>query len=612
MKDNIKIQANLTAEKKGMLRRNFHNPLFHAIHKQLNDIFLEDSNNETFIFERLYVENSTVPRLIEATMSKSDNTGLVYLLLGKKGQGKTRALRDYYHQIQKGSTKNIVLYFDLKNFKSNRQFIDNLHTQLLVLIFESIKNDPSIPTVVREHLTITDKIREIDPNYFNMNDSALHQRILDHKDEAIQYLFQWLKREFYNLCFVFDNVDDFPKTAIIRLVDKCRDLRDNYNVKCLVALREYWNPASLGIIDQHIPSLNLDVPNIFEITIKRLRELDVKKNTKTFRVHSGSKTFDIGQSQLISIFEDICRTFTDRKDLHDDLLKLSNDNVREYLKNIYYFFHSPYLFSKPNFNSALIQIIKKYDRFLNVGKIRNFKFHDFIECFMGIHYLCYDDESRLFNLYYHEYSYQDGISYKNTLIYSRIIQIANIDGSYFSIDIILNQLLEIGYNDINENKDAIQKLLNADLLESKDGVDISDIRELKLSTKGIFYIKNILTEYSYYVFISDAVPMPEQFQVDIIQKFGSEIIPIQRGQLWLKHQSVNKFLDFLKLNEDNEKDACQPDKYPLLERVRGNYLSNISTKIKQQIARMDATESNFTDRIERIETLENESINLGD
>lgn len=46
--------------------------------------------------------------------------------------------------------------------------------------------------------------------------------------------------------------------------------------------------------------------------------------------------------------------------------------------------------------------------------------------------------------------------------------------------------------------------------------------------------------------------MPENYLIDIRQKFGSEAIPLSRGDLSLKIDSVRYFLNFLELEEDEE------------------------------------------------------------
>jgi len=583
---------NLTDSTKGALRRVFHNPLFNVTVNQWDDVLLETSKDPDFFWKKLYVPSPSADALLQnisRDMPRS-SSGLLYLLLGRKGQGKTVALLDLYARLSQrpDAPGRLALYFDLKNKKSDDGFHKNLHDDLIEMIFEKVKTDPKVPREIAAHITDPPAIRELDANYRGLTDPMLHQRVLDHKVEAARYLLGWLSRNGQEIFLIFDNVDDFPKTVICRLIDACAQLRDSFNAKCLIALRDYWSQAGLGIEDQQTTSLHLSDPDIYAIVRRRLDAMDLTGITQDLIFDYGDRRVILRPADLINIFEEICNQILQDKTVGGQLLRLVNYNVRDLLHNIYYFFHSPYLFARPIFIKALVRLIQQEDPNFYPGPIRRLHFYDFIECFMGIHYLCFDKESRLFNMFHHEFPYAGGPNFRNTLIFWRVLQIANHYNMPFPVEMVFGQLEAIGYEH-DAIYHAVEKLLNDSMIESTEGVSLKHVTLIRLSVKGSMYLDEILPEYTYCMFIADAVPMPDEYKVDVREKFGDEAIPIQRGALHVKHASVQKFLTFLQAEEKEEEQACPPDKVAVLHRIRNEKLQEMAGKVLRAMARMTAS-----------------------
>jgi len=73
----------------------------------------------------------------------------------------------------------------------------------------------------------------------------------------------------------------------------------------------------------------------------------------------------------------------------------------------------------------------------------------------------------------------------------------------------------------------------------------------------------------YILFISDAVPMENEYKRDIYSKFGDEELVIQRGNLAVKHESVREFVKFIKSNEKCEEEKCADRNRETLKRIKG-------------------------------------------
>jgi hypothetical protein len=265
---------------------------------------------------------------------------------------------------------------------------------------------------------------------------------------------------------------------------------------------------------------------------------------------------------------------------HGKMFALANHNIREHLFNVYHFFHSPYLYSKPIFNQDLIekmnQIDKNYEEYCgdyyeDKETMRKPQFFDLLESAMAIHTLYYDRESsKIFNIFFHgcEDKASENIvyDYKNTLIYVRILQsIKGVENK----EHIIERLRLFGYGD-EALRNAINILLEKALIESVQGCREESITDISKSEKGKLYLSDLIKEYTYLLFVCDAVPMPDIYKEDILDKFGSDDIPLNRGSLAVKNSSVIKFIEFIKKEEEAEFDFCPREHRPALSEIRGD------------------------------------------
>lgn len=470
--------------------------------------------------------------------------------------------------------------------KSDTKFLSELPESLIESIYYYIKGNNGMREISK-YLSNPEYIKELDDSYKHYsNNDVLITRVLDNKTEAIHYLFKYLTSQGYELIMVIDNIDDFGKSYVQSIIDRCQYMKDQYNMKSIVAVRDYWTPNKLGIDDSQICAKYLCPPNIKKVIKERLNNIDTSSVTGKLKIIYDGKPILLTSKDIIDTFDIIVDDLMGAPDnLYDQLYKLTNYDLRVFLENLYYFFHSPYLYSRPNFVKALHDKIKRIDKIFSMGQRRSTRFFDFIECFMTPHSLCYDiDDSNIFNLFFHFWDYGGVFDYKNTLIFVRILQIAPDKGDPFKKEYIVEQLEAIGYDDKKAIKNAISILLNEALLESPEGLDYEDVIGLKISVKGQIYLKKLIKEFSYMVFICDAVPMPSAYKVDIHKKFGNQVIPLERGDLIVKHNSVKMFIEFLKSEERKEEEICPNTN--VLHRIKGSLLNDVEKAIETAIRKM--------------------------
>jgi hypothetical protein len=581
-----------------------YNPLFDSFKNSFDNILLEKSVTDEYILENLYVDHRDNGHAYEVLLDKlfsssssyinrtddlineiAKNPGMAYLLIGKKGVGKTILLKKYISTLKKSQASienTLTVYVDLKNFKHDEPALSDPAKLLVEEIHYRIKEGEDKYSMF---FNSPGAMRQLDPIYeFIVRDEDLVRRVIDNKEESLRYLLHWAQKNSQLVFMIVDNLDDLPIKTVKAIVDKCIYLKSVYGVHCVLALRDYWHPKRLGIDDSHICSFYITKPRVHDIVRKRLNKLKQQDNRQTVGISlsGNSHPIELNETDMINIYSCIVTDLENAPDdLFEELYRLTNYNTREYIHNLYHFFHSPYLFSRPNFITGLYNKISSVDPDFVGDTLRPIKLFDFLECYMGVHTLCYDKKSsNIFNLFFHEWQYDGDFNYRNTLIFIRILQIlpANLNTTYKCSDII-NTLYVIGYK-----KDAIinsiNVLLKSALIESPEGNDVKDIENVYISVKGLMYMDKILCEYTYITFMCDAVPMPEKYRVkDLKEKFGEEPIPLMRGSLKLKTESVQLFNEFINEEEINEFNACPVNYRDTLKRIRGD--KGISVRMKE-------------------------------
>lgn len=576
-------------------RRDKFNPVFDIITGEFDNNFKELSLSLDYVIKKFYVDsrtsegvtNAKILKLFSITGEKvsgiddfvspfKKSTGLVYLLLGKKGLGKTTLVYNFAYKSQKGKVEGIdhndcMIYLDLKNLRYDNQFKQNLPQSLIELIFDTIEKDSHRFSKFFKNPSYTRKLHKI--YKVKKNNEDVVTRVYDNKVEAVNYLFDWLKNKDTNVFVLVDNLDDFDKYSIRSIFDLCYKFKESFAVKCILTLRDWWTPNMLNATDRISCSKHLMKPDIYSIIKKRIYNVDHSKlqGELTF-TYDSIHQITLNTKDLLDIFNKIVVELTSKKyaPLFEKILRMSNFNIRELLVNIYHFFHSSYLISSPIFINIIAEKIRSIDPTAAIDPARPLRFHDFLQNMMAVHSLCYDTkDSEIFNIFHHDYPYENGPCYKNLLIFPRMLQFLYSSNRAFAVREVVHVMDRIGY----EGKaalDAIIVLLNNALIESTHGIDINEDNDIRISAKGEIYLKEIMTEYTYLVFVNDAVPMEKKYKVDVVEKFGDEEIVILKGSLHAKNRSVDLFIDFIKKNEKEEFSGCKSKYQSTLMRIRGD------------------------------------------
>lgn len=583
------------------LWKDCHNPIYEILQTDFDNIFLQKTINEEDVDHEFYIdtrlnENASNEKIIhhwkpipenitssEVFKRKIENNGLIYFLLGRKGIGKSSLLVHFIESI-KTNTQVLPIYLDLKNQKSNIKFLSNLHNTIYPKIYNRIITKKLNHHNFLENLNL---VKSLDYRFAHLSEEKISEMLINEQETVISSFLNKIKEEGINVYLIIDNIDDWPIKSVNSIIDVCHFFKNEFNIKSIIALRDYWTPKNLELSDYNYASFLLTKPDFINIINRRLDLLspDLSKNEFTLHLYE-SGSIKIIRKELIDIFRELVKQIHEDKELQNTLFNLSNCNTREYIKYIFYFFHSIYLSSKSCFEHLISVKINEHLPEFEILPTRKIKLHDFIENNMAIHSLCYDTEnSIIFNLFYHKYNYDYGEEYRSSLIFLRILQ--NIS-TYAPTEknVIISNLLRLGYSK-DATKDALKELLSKDLIESPEGAEMSKISKIFLSTKGNTYLKVVVYEYSYLLYLSDITPMPEKYLVNIKEKYGEEEIPIARGSLAKKNESVRNLISFLKAEQDEEEQNVSSSDFPILYRYRvDNFFNEIEQRIELTISKL--------------------------
>lgn len=149
-------------------RKKFHNPLFNNATDDFDNIFIEKNVTVDYVLDNYYVDARTAnnmsnerifslfasqPKEIKKAMDLASNIvtnpGMVYMLLAKKGHGKTITLRQFTRECLRDkkylpTEKCGIAYIDLKTKKSDSNFLNNLPSSLMTEIFYAIQREVEI------------------------------------------------------------------------------------------------------------------------------------------------------------------------------------------------------------------------------------------------------------------------------------------------------------------------------------------------------------------------------------------------------------------------------------------------------------------------------------
>ncbi len=494
----------------------------------------------------------------------STHNGSMYYVFGKKGVGKSTLLT-YYISRYLSQQKYIPIYLDLYGID-----IEDLYQSINRKLYESLYNSQ----LTKKYFISPENAKEVRKEFSSMSDEWIIDKIYKDHENKYQFTYQLLhhlaEERQKKIYIFFDNTDELGFDVIIQIIRLSYNIISNkIPVRIIHALRDYWGaPEFVNQARQfQVSCTYLTPPNITELINARIKHIKFPSPKAKFSVEflawSESRwqqhTKTVTYEKATVLLDDFMVEVFQNLNFAEEIYKSCNYNIRELLDNVYNFFHSCNLPIVPLFQRILLE----------QKKSRKIELDDYIRCIMTVHTFCFDYESsRVFNIF--DMSGKCSVtSYRNTLGLIRILQRVSLEDGCEKND-LLADFKALGYEEDNL-KYAINTLINKGLLESPDGDNFNVINILVISLKGKYYINKIIYNFEYLSYIQDRVPMPNNFQTSVNYRFGSPNSLSGSGNLNQRIEAVNKFVQFIKEEEQAESNEFSDPMYSeILKRIRGN------------------------------------------
>lgn len=529
--------------------------------------------------------------------------GEYYFAYGKKGAGKTTCMQHFFvERLNDPSSKlfdprALPIFLDL--FGITEQEEKEIKATIWEKIYYYLQRTKEMrcyfedPEII---INIVPTLKGASP--IEITDWVAGKNIQTYAKRLLYYV-----STRHRIYLILDNTDELGFEVIRTVIKTGYDLSVENPIRVIFVLRDYWQEVNLGVSSQlHMLHTHLDPPKIEQVISKRIDHLDLTTggpfDIKFHKYEDGKRIPDekrISLEDLRKFLKSIAEIFKYNVSIRADLYRMTNENVREILDNIYNFFHSCNLSLVPFFQSYILG---------REEKKRELLLEDFITCFMTIHSMCFDyGSSVIFNLFDMAGSCS-AHGYKNTIGYLRLLQRIGLGEKQNLVDVIMD-FEKLGYL-YDKIIAGLETLFNNGLLESTKGTIEQFPEKIWLSEKGKFYIEQLVYTLNYLLYVQDRVPMPRDFMVPIEEKFGDPHAEVVGEGNWRKRsEAIEGFIKFISLQEDDEFNEFKKTREDVLIRVRGGTLQPISAPMLSVVSRkIKKINAAFKRKVPRITDME--------
>jgi hypothetical protein len=406
---------------------------------------------------------------------------------------------------------------------------------------------------------------------FNSDGEILAARRQIELDEVLDFLASF--DEVARVMIVVDNLDecsketiDLTRSFVRNLVVRGTASPRAQKIAVLLPLRNY-SINRFGDTKRYAMD-DLPEPDYIKIFVKKIElleklimadarsytgEVSAAAFSRVSREHTlSSVTYKIAPASIKQFLERLARyllTAHSERDFAPFLKSVSAGNCKYLVAGLYNFLHSCKLPLSPLFTQAFLPdyTVDKGRQIVQLGTA--------IECLMAIHYPFYDvDASSICNVF-NAADFRAPNSYQNTLVIPRLMaRLVNAEQP-LTFGRLRQDFRSIGYQQ-RAVEAAFRKLCKYGLIASSEGYQLDDWvdeTELSSTTATKTYLHVVVIELGYLMYISEDVPMPAEFVVSIVDKYGGTLIG--GGSRSPRLNSISRFLDFVEAEERIERNA---------------------------------------------------------
>ncbi|NEW78079.1 MAG: hypothetical protein GZ086_01355 [Gelidibacter sp.] len=491
-------------------------------------------------------------RLLDSTFSLPNPI----ILIGGKGAGKTTFINYFFKVSLKEETKKRIpsIYMDFRSITSN-QIKDPkyIYQKILNLLYEtqsSLKlNDYNIlKTIYKKEIKLNTE-RGLWSIYRNSPD-VIEEKInefIEHRiskpEEHLKSISEYLINPCHKrLCVIFDNVDqlDFSIQKEAFLLSQSIHL----NLRCIIiiSLREgyfyQWKDK---------PPFDAFQPNIFHITAPSYREVLKKRIQYVVDIHDFKNTEGKVENKTFKLTDESQAVFF--QNLYKTLFKRKNSEILEFLEQTSY----PNIrLGLEKFNSFLVSGHTKVETYMTYDDY-NIPIWEFIKSVaLESNYYYLHTRSKIYNLFHPSVNGNNHFT-KLRILYYLINEAESTSyrEHYIPTEKLIESFVKCGYNKEILMEELIE-LLKYGLINCESY--ISDVQELPdditnfqitVTQSGIYYAKNIVTEFYYFDLVLQDTPIFNEGYFAEISKYFTSPDAYGKRPMEKRVKCVELFVEYL-------------------------------------------------------------------
>jgi len=504
---------------------------------------------------------------IESTLRNKKDCSEVILLLGGVGSGKTT----FIHRFRKVLAKDIIdndgiwIYINFKPYSDTGEKLLFWVCDEIIRIMGDEYDFMKIESwsfLKQAYHAEYEKLKNglLAPIYKKSQDE-FDQKFSDHIGKCIEDKQQHVVKVLKNasslnqrrLFLVFDNADQLGEKTQNEIFLIAQKFSDQVQCSCIISLREesYWKNRDAGPLNAfHSIAYHVQSPHVNQVIARRLSYVAklIRENIilQTELLESASTTSD----EIEFVFDRLTMTLLGKDKRYTDFIEhVSANDMRRALEYV-----ARFLYSGHTNIDSLIRAIKNRNFDITIG------YHEFLTAIILADQEYYSEKkSDIVNLFALE-GYSDASHFNRIALLKRLSlsrnEVSEVGIGYVQIQQIIDECE--GYGIMADTANSILILLNTRRLletETKIKEDLNKSLYVRINSSGIYYICNLIYDFSYLECMLIDTPISNQDYWDLINQLTIEIGEISSKRdpqsrykrLELRIYRVDLFLEYLKI-----------------------------------------------------------------
>lgn len=518
--------------------------------------------------------------VFDERFSDSKNRSKMFLLIGGAGVGKTTFIHRFFNFILSEEDRNSTawIYLDCKECAHGTDLDKFIYKKIEDELYEKYRHmnifddGEVLLNIFSKDLNKNKALLSLikDEDQKNLKRFKIIEEITENdKETYIKRLFEYIQKQGYSTCIIYDNVDQLDAELQKVLFLHGNAIKERLRTTLILSLREEvyyqhekdktFNFSDCDVF--HIPS-----PKVFNVISKRLKAVkDEFSEEDVLFNYRNTKGISVAVKKL-DIVEVLTQTFLGNPDNTLLLEMISNGDVRESLKLFKKMISSPNVNYDELVTAAGVSSIKstadkriKYEELLRALALDN-----------RVHYI--SSKSKIINIFE---ANNDGFFSHFTklriLLYAQrnlSLKEGNLPKGFFKIEDMYFEFFRFTVNDIEVFNELCLFLQKEGALINLKGTITSLCPSdfVSLGPSGYYYLNNLMINPNYLALMAVDTSIADQKAAERIEDLYKKSLATGDYQKYLRYKDMaNVFADYLVAFEEEEIKTLKDLSCPNLE-----------------------------------------------